>query len=132
MYPTEWLYPIRSKLMQHKLMRFRRRYYTLMLLALVLLILTACQPVRPESVAGSAPQTATSDVTFSIDETGIQGPSEIGSGLVKMTLKNNGQAYHALFVNRLAADTTVQEAIKSLPGVDESTSTFVGGGFFLS
>lgn len=117
--------------LQHKSMRFSRRYL-LILPLLVSLIMSACQPVRPASVAASAPQTATSDVTFSVDETSIKGPSEIGNGLVKMTLKNSGQAYHALFVSRLAGDTTLQEAMKSLPGVDESKSTLIGGAFLLS
>jgi len=49
-----------------------------------------------------------------------------------MTLKNSGQAYHSLFVSRLVADTTMQEAMKSLPGADASKSTLVGGGFLVS
>lgn len=115
--------------MQHNLMKFRMKYaWTLALLAI--LSLTACQPIRPVSDAGNAPPLAPSDVTITIDETGIQGPREVASGLVKMTLKNSGQAFRTLFVSRLAADTTLQEAIALPPGFDASTNTFIGGGFF--
>lgn len=119
--------------MQHKRMKFRpKSTLALPWLTILSLILTACQPIRPAIGAGNAPPMATSDVVISIDETGIQGPREVANGLIKMTLHNSGEAYHALFVSRLAADTTLQEAMALPPGVDASTSTLVGGGFLMS
>jgi hypothetical protein len=95
----------------------------------LLALLAACQPIRPVSDGGRANPMTNSAVTITVDEAGIQAPDELPNGLVKLVLQNSGQALRAIFINRLAADETVQESLQFLPGAPGSKSTLIGAAF---
>lgn len=109
--------------------RMRKSALVQVLLLGVLTLLAACQPIRPVSDGGSANPTTNSEETITVDEAGIQAPDELPNGLVKLVLQNRGQALHAIFINRLAADETVQESLQFLPGAPGSKSTLIGAAF---
>jgi len=106
------------------------KYRWFMLLTLLFsLSLMACQPIRPISDGGSANPMINSAGTITVDEAGIQAPDELPTGLVKLGLQNRGQALHAIFINHLAADETVQTSLQLLPGAPGNKSRLIGAAF---
>ena len=94
-------------------------------LLLILLLLTACQPIQPATtdVSPAAGGATLPEVTITASDYAFDLPAELPSGLVALTLKNEGQVNHHGIVMRLKDGVTLDQfkAVLQAPEPDFTT-----------
>lgn len=100
--------------------RISQKWWVAALLALTVLGLAACQPIQPEPATGAAAPAAAEtaaaipQVTIKAQDFAFDMPDELPSGLVSLTLTNEGAVNHHAIVARLVEGVTLDQVKEAL------------------
>ncbi|MFN8445353.1 MAG: hypothetical protein U0175_31480 [Caldilineaceae bacterium] len=102
-------------------------------LLIFLFVLTACHPIQPPTaeITPGLSDTSTPQITITASDYAFDLPAELPSGLISLTLKNEGQVNHHGIVMRLK-DGITQDQLKSVLQAPQGDFTTVSDlSFFL-
>lgn len=96
-------------------MQLKNRFILWATISAVLLMATACAPAAPPVASATIPEITIHAVDFA-----YKGPAQIPSGLVKLTMVNDGKEPHQAQLARLNDGVTMEQLMGALQGPPEA------------